>query len=532
VRSGLDESSLDGGDHSDRPRGKNTYRRAVGWSFALNLGQEGMTFLVTLVIAGILGPEAYGIVALAAVYILLMQMLLQSMIPAVVQRPALTDADKDTAFWMTFAAALFFAAGSIALSGWWASINGVPELRSVVMALSLLVVVKGLVVVQEALLRRAMDFGPLALRTNVSVLVGGVVGIGLAIGGAGVWALVGQQLTTGVVELAVLWSDTSWRPRWRFHADSARGLARFSGASAVGSIGVFLNNRSDVLLMGLFFGAAAVGLYRLASRIVESVANLLMVSLQAVALPEFSRYQDDEDRFAGRLVVLVRTGAMLALPTLGIIVACSTPIMGLLGDQWDPAARVLAVLCVVGGVRAVTAFSGPMLQAQGRPGLGAGLAWLAGGLSAITFVVTGVALRDADIVDQVFWMAISRALLFGIVFFGINLWLMRRFGGASIRAILAAISPSLVSGLSAAAAGWLFLTSGVVDGWPDLAALVATGMVSTAVAVALLMTTEPHARSLYTDMRRTIGAHVSSSNRHPASSQGSAPAGQRASGKA
>jgi hypothetical protein len=205
--------------------------------------------------------------------------------------------------------------------------------------------------------------------------------------------------------------------------------------------------------------------------------------------------------------------------------------MGLQGEQWDAAARVLAVLCVVGAVRAVTAFSGPMVQAQGRPGLGAGLAWLAGGLSAVTFVVTGVALRDADIVDQVFWMAMSRALLFGVVFLGINLWLMRRFGGASIRSTLAAIAPSFVSGLGAAAAGWLFLTSGVTDRWPNLAVLVTTGIVSTAVAVALLMTTEPHARSLYTDLRRTIGAHVSSSIRHPASNQRPAPVDPRAPGK-
>jgi O-antigen/teichoic acid export membrane protein len=274
---------------------------------------------------------------------------------------------------------------------------------------------------------------------------------------------------------------------------------------------VFVNNRSDVLLLGLFFGAASVGLYRLAGRIVESVANLLMVTLQAVALPEFARYQDDEHLFAGRLVVLVRTGAMLGLPVLGVVVASSTPIMALLGDQWAPAARVVQVLCIVGAVRSVVAFSGPMLQAQGRPGLGAALAWLAGIISALTFIATGVLLRDHDVADQVLWMAVSRAALFGVVFLGINLWLMRRYGRAPIPALLAAIGPSLLAGLAAVGAGWLFRSSVVDAAWAPIADLVATGIVSAAVALAVLLVVEPHARLLAIDLRRMLATRRSSS---------------------
>lgn len=487
-----------------RPRGTRAYRRAVGWSFALNLGQEAATFLVTLVLAGLLGPEAYGVVALAATYLLLLQMGLQAIIPALVQRPTLDDVDKDTAFWMTLGASLAFWTVSVALAGWWAEVNGIPQLRSVIIALSALVVVKGLVVVQEALLRRSMDFRALAIRTNVSVVVGGAMGIGLALAGYGVWSLVGQQLTTGVVELAVLWGITSWRPRRRFCASSARGLARFAAASTVGSVGVFVNNRSDVLLIGLFFGAAAVGLYRLASRIVESVANLLMVSLQAVALPELSRFQDDDEQFAARVVTIVRTGALLGLPVLGVVAASSEPAMRLLGERWAPAAAVLQVLCVVAGVRAITAFSGPMLQARGRPGLGAVLAWIAGGLSALTFVLTGLALQGYDTADQVLLMAVSRAVLFGGVFLAINVWLMRRYGGVTLAAVVGAVVPSAVAGLAAASAGWVLRHALGLDRWPALADLVATALLSGAVGVAVLLTTDREARALLGRLRTTL----------------------------
>ena len=91
------------GDDRRRYR-PNAFRQAVGWSFALTGGREAMTFLVTLVLAGILGPEVYGVVALATVFILFTQMLLQSMIAAVVQRKQLDATDADTAFWLTLTA--------------------------------------------------------------------------------------------------------------------------------------------------------------------------------------------------------------------------------------------------------------------------------------------------------------------------------------------------------------------------------------------------------------------------------------------
>ena len=157
------------------PRKGQTFGNALKWSYVMDVGRQFTTLLVTFVLAGMLGPRAYGIVAIAATYIAFLQLLLaQGLQPAVIQRRDLRDEHKDTAFWMIMAAAVGLTLLTIPLSSWWADLNNTPELGPVVLALSLTLPIEGLRVVQEALMRRDLNMRPLAVRTNVSVIFGGI----------------------------------------------------------------------------------------------------------------------------------------------------------------------------------------------------------------------------------------------------------------------------------------------------------------------------------------------------------------------
>ncbi len=498
--------SPDGADHVG-----SRFRLAVGWSFVMNGGREAMTVAVTFVLAAILGPEAYGVVALALAYVLLLQLLLQSIIPAVIHRAELSDADKDTVFWLAVSMGIVLTLVGLALSSWWAAVTGIPQLRTVVPALSVLVIVKSLVVVQEALLKRELDFRPLAIRTNTAVFVGGFVGLVMAVTGFGVWALVGQQLVTGVVELAVLWGVSTWRPRLRFSMATAREVLGFAGMNAVSGLGVFATTRSDALLMGLFFGPAAIGLYRIATRAVDAVVRLLTVSLQSVALPELARHQDEPSAFTKRLGRIVRLSAMLSLPALGVLVAIAGPLTDLLGEDWAPAAPAIQVLCVVGAVRATSAFSGPMLQALGRPQHQALLAWLVGGLSAAVFVLVGIVLRSAPTQDQILWMAVSRSVLFGGVFLALNVVLLVRVGGLALKELGSITLPSALAGGLAALIG-LIAASQLPSPWSPLLRLALTLTVGVIVAGATLYLVEPAARQV---VRTTLSRAGKSGSSQP-----------------
>lgn len=482
-----------------------SFREAVKWSYVMDGGRQVLTTLVTLVVARALGPEPYGLAAMALVYVLFIQMIQnQGMQSAIIQRRELRSEHLDSAFWAILVLSLGLTGLSMAFAGWWAGVNDLPDLRAVVIVLSLSLPIQGLTLVQEAVARRAMDFRSLALRTNVAVLVGGMAAVGLAVAGAGVWALVAQQLVSAAVGLGLLWRLSPWRPRRTLSNVALRELLAFSFPSFVASFAVFLGNRADALLIGLFFGPVAVGLYRFASRLVEAVTDLVVRAMQNAALPELSRHQHDLVRFRERTLTIIGTSAIVSLPILAALAAGADDIMAILGDEaWGPAAAVLRMLCIVGAVRALTLFTGPMVQALGRPGVLATMSWATALASAGTFALAGLALHDRSLTTQVVGIAASRALLHCPVILVGYLWPAVRLVGARPGRLAASIAP----GALAAAAGFVVAAAAraalfdPVLGSAILRLLVVTGL-SSATSAAVLLALSPLARG---HARRVLG---------------------------
>ena len=476
-------------------RAGESFGTALKWAYVMDVGRQVTTLLVTFVLAGMLGPKAYGIVAIAATYISFLQLLLaQGLEPAVIQRRDLRDEHKDSAFWMIMTAAIVLTLLTIPLSSWWAHLNDTPELGPVVLALSLCLPIEGLRVVQEALMRRDLNMRPLAVRTNISVIFGGIVGVVFAFVFRNVWALVAQQLATSACDVLVLWWYSDWRPKFRFAWWAAKDLLSFSIGSSLASLGVFVNGRADVLITGLFFGGVAVGLYRFASRLVDTVVSVTVTSLQGASLPELSRYQDNPARFRERMKSVLRASALLSLPLLGVLAGVADPLMEAVGPKWEGAVAPLMILTIMGAVRAETMLLGPILQALGRTRLFAVLAWFNGGLSALSFVIAGVMLSGAAINTQVVAMSWSRAILYAAVFLPLNLGVLHWVTKIEIRTVLATSAPSFFAALAAFGAGFGIAT--VLDGLvPALVRLAVTGSVSVAVGGAVLYSLDPHVRA-------------------------------------
>lgn len=482
---------------------RRSFGNAVKWSYALDAGRQVSTLLITFMLAGIVGPGAYGTIAMASVFVMFVQTIVgQGMVPAIVQRRNLEPAHLDTAFWMVALTSVVLLLGTVGAAGWWAGVNRLEALDEVIWALSPLIVLKGLVVVQDARLRRDMRFRELAIRTNVAVLAGGVAGVAGALAGWGVWALVAQQLTSAVLEVAVLWAISGWRPRFRFSRQAARELLGYSASSSLTSLAVFANTRIDALLIGLFFGPVAVGLYRLASRAVDAVVDLTVKALQAVALPELSRLQDEPSRFAERCLGIVRLSSMLSLPVLGALFAASDSVMSVVGEEWSPAGPVLRLLCVVGAVRGLVLFVGPMLQALGRPHQLAALSWLAALLSAATFVVAGWWMQGAAETDQVLGMAFSKAALWLGFFLTLNLVILCRMCRIPRARLLATLLPGVAATVAGAAAGAMVS----LFGQPGLVVGLLAGVTAAVVTASVLLYLDRQVREEVGTLLRRFGS--------------------------
>lgn len=488
---GGDRPSAGGGED---PEPGHTFRSAVGWSFVLTGGQRLFGFLVTLVLAGLLGPTAYGTVAMAMVFVMFTQVfLLQGLLPALIQRRGLNHQQLTSAFWLGMSMSVLLAAVVVALSGWWAAVNNLPDLQLVIIALTPLLPISALMLVQEAWLRRRLEFKKLAIRANLSVIAGGVLGLVSAALGAGVWSLVIQQLTMQCVGVVVLWSVSSWRPSFHFAWSEVRPLLPFSASSTASAVGGFISTSGDALIIGIFFGPAAVGLYQLATRVVQTVVEVMAMSLQEVALPELARLQHDRGEIRRRMDGMLSLGARATVPVLAVLAIASPWFADVLGQEWADAATVIRILALVGVMRLFSAFSAPLLQALNHPHLLAILVWLISVLSIGFGVGIGFLLQDASVAAQVNGMALANVVLFGIIV-AVNSRVFRTFADLGYRAQFNAVGIPLLVGSAAVGLAVLIEGAGIDLALPPIVALGFVGVVAVCLVSALMMSLDARSR--------------------------------------
>lgn len=343
--------------------------RGVLWSLVEYGGGEAISLLVFLILARLVAPESFGIVALAGAFVAFVQaFLVQGFMDAVIQRRDLRAEHLDAAFWSNQAIALLFLALVQLVAGPAAEAFGKPELGAVLRWLSLVFLGTALVSIHQAVLKRELRFAAFAARAIVGISAGGVVGIAMAVAGYGVWSLVGQQLANAAASVLVLWSTSSWRPRLSFSRSAFDDMARFA-ASVIGSNLVgFLHRKGDIFLVGYFLDPKQLGYYYLVQRLVMTTGLVTLSTVQSISVPVLSRLQTDPTRFRHVYGTIVQTVYALHLPAMIALGGLGSALVpSFFGAQWRPAVPVLEIMCLVGFSQALTFFSGAALVAAARP---------------------------------------------------------------------------------------------------------------------------------------------------------------------
>lgn len=500
---GAGASPADGG--GDEPRGRNERRTFLGslkWAFAMNWGQRSLSAVFTVVLAALLGPHDFGVVAIALVYIQFSYVFLeQGLSTAVIQRESLKPEHLHAAFWMNLAACVVLAAVAVAVSGWWADVNGAPELRDVLPVMSLFLVFEGLMIVQDAYLQRHGQFKKLAVIWNVAALVGGVLGVALALAGAGVWALVVQLLSMDATALVLVWIVSPWKPALRFSPRHARDLVGFSFHVLVANLGGFVNRRADALLVGVFFGPVVVGIYRLADRFVDLLLELTMRPVGIVSLPFFSRLQRDRENLRNAVATCMRVTLIASVPTLLALAACSDFLLAVIGPEWSAGADALKLLALAGIGKAIISFTGPLLFAVGRPAFRAAMLWLFGAASAGAVVAVAGVLESASEEQQIFGVALSRAVLFLVVFVPINLVVVERLTRFGLREFVVMAAAPTAAGSAAVAVVVALREATAIESIPPFPGVVIAGVLAVGAAVGVLLLLDSRSRAYVRALR-------------------------------
>jgi O-antigen/teichoic acid export membrane protein len=267
------------------------------------------------------------------------------------------------------------------------------------------------------------------MRSLLASLGGGGVGIGLAVLGAGAWALVAQQLVAGAVSVVALWTLSPWRPSRSFSSAQFRELFPF-GLNIVGSdLLTFLSRNGDNFLIGAVLGTTPLGFYAVGYRLLDVTQVLLINVARKISFPAFSRLQHDRERMVRAYLTVTRATSAIILPGyVGMALVALELVPVLFGGRWQASGQVAAVLFLIGPVLSLQAFSGSYLNAVGRPDVTLRFRLIttatnvAGFLIAVPFGIVAVA---------------AAFVIRGYVLLPLNLYWMRVHGGVPPRAYLA-----------------------------------------------------------------------------------------------
>ena len=248
-----------------------------------------INFAVFATLARLLLPEDFGLIAYAAVVLAVSETLVdQGLGVAITQREDLGQRHINAAFWMNLAAGVLLAATVYGSAHWIAVTFRAQELGPILQALSVVLVLRGAVVVQIALLRRHFRFKALAGASVAASVLGGAVGITAAFRGMGVWSLVLQQITQAGAEAVLVSVLGRWVPKFSFDWSAAKELASFSVNVLGASLLNVISRRFDDFLIGYVLGPAALGYYTMAYRVLQLGTQFLVASTNRVALSSFS----------------------------------------------------------------------------------------------------------------------------------------------------------------------------------------------------------------------------------------------------
>ncbi len=362
--------AMEGDDVSANTTLRQSAKSGVAWSFTQTLASRLLTALVFLVLARLLDPDDFGLVALASVVTALLTVLVeQGFVQALVQRPVLDDGHLDSAFWLSLVTGAACTVATVALAGPLSTLLGDEAVAPILRVLALSFLVPSLASVPRALLQRRLAFRSLAYSALVASVLGAVAGVTLAVLGGGAWALVAQTLTTLTVQGTGYARAAGWSPGREASRRHASELFGFSTRVAGSQILNYLSRRSDDFLIGVFLGATSLGFYAVAYRVLLIMTDVLVRTVATVALPIFARVAHDGQRHKRAVVEATRLTTVIAVPGF-LLVSVTAPelVSVLFGERWTASAPVMRVLSLIGIVHAVFFVNSQALTAIGRPG--------------------------------------------------------------------------------------------------------------------------------------------------------------------
>lgn len=422
--------------------------KSLLWKLFERGGNAIVQLLVQVIMARLLAPEEFGALAIMLVFVNLGNVIVQSGLnTALIQTPEADDDDFSTVFWMSLAVSVVLYAAVFVLAPTISTFYVMPGLTWPLRVLSALFIVNALNSVQVARVTRDLEMAKVFRSTMTASATSAILGIGSALAGVGLWALVIQQLSYQVVSCVVLFSQVEWRPRAVFRVDRAWRLLGFGWRLlASGLMEQGYQSLSD-LIVGKRFSASSLGLVSQGKRYPMAVGNMLDGAIQPVMLSAVSRVQNDVPQVKRVVRRALKTSTFLIVPAM-VAFACCAPslVPALLGPQWEGAVPFLQVYCLVYALLPIHTTNLQALNGMGRSDLFLRLELVKKVYGVASLLLCAFVLGDVHLL-------VASYLVTGVISTFVNAWPNKRVIGYSYSEQVRDIAPAfLLSAVSAAPA--------------------------------------------------------------------------------
>lgn len=327
---------------------RSTVIKSLVWKLLERCSVQVVTFVVTIVLARILLPEDYGLIALVLVFVNVSNVIVDGGLNmALVQKKDADNVDFSTIFYTSILLATLLYATLFAFAGPIANFYDKPELVPVVRVLGISLIFYAITSIQKAFLSRHLLFKKLFYSSLGAVIVSGVIGIWMAKKGYGVWALVAQNLSVQIVTTIIMWFTVKWRPQFVFSFERFKGLFNFGWKIFASNflINIFVNVRS--LIIGKVYSASALGFFDRGKQFPALIIENINASIQAVLFPVLSGEQDNVQTVKAMVRRSIKMSAYIIFPlVIGLAVVAKPLVLALLTEKWLGAVPYIQIFCM------------------------------------------------------------------------------------------------------------------------------------------------------------------------------------------
>ncbi len=317
------------------------------WRFAERSGAQGIQFIVSVILARLLTPADYGLIGLITVFTSIALVFATSSFgQALVQKQNADNKDFSSVFFFSLVFSVILYGVLFAVAPAIAEFYDEPKLTAVVRVLGLNIIVGAANSVQQAYVQKTMQFKRFFMATLGGTIVSAFVGIGIAYGGGGVWALVGQNLSQQIIGVVVLWFTVKWRPELTFSPNRMKGMFSYGWKLLCSSLLDTVYNNIYSLIIGKFHTASDLGYYNRGKQFPVLIIQNINSAIDSVLFPVMSKIQSNPAKLKAMMRRSMKTSTFVIFPMMAGLAAVAEPLtVLLLTDKWLPAVPFIRFCC-------------------------------------------------------------------------------------------------------------------------------------------------------------------------------------------